>query len=390
MDIYTNDEIHDLLELKFVEWTEKAKELEKIKGGKAKKGAQAVKNLDKEEFKNTTPVGEKKDTTVELPKNYDPRFVECAWYDWWKKQGHYHASTENIKNGKKSYVMMIPPPNVTGALHLGHALMLVIEDAIMRWRKMRGYEILWLPGMDHAGISTQTVVENKLWRDEKKTRHDFGREKFVEQVWNWKKEYGGKIINQFERYGCALDWDRFAFTLDDSMQEAVKEAFVVMYEKKLIYRATRLVNWCCTLNTALSDIEVEHIDLDKPQKLKVPGHGDKTYEFGYLTHFLYKVKGTEQTIEVATTRLETMLGDVAVAVHPDDERYTDLVGKELEHPIIKDRKMVVIADSQLVKMGFGTGAVKITPAHDPNDFACGERHNLEKINIFNEDGTVNK
>ncbi|CAI2379925.1 unnamed protein product [Moneuplotes crassus] len=390
MDIYHNDEILSLLELRLVEWTHKGKELEKQKGGKAKKGAQAVKNLDKEEFKNTTPEGEKKDTTVELPKNYDPRFVECAWYSWWEKQGHFHANPENISSGaKKPYVMMIPPPNVTGALHLGHALMLVIEDCITRWRKMSGYEVLWLPGMDHAGISTQSVVESKLWKESQTTRHDLGREKFVEQVWNWKNEYGGKIVNQFQRYGCALDWDRFAFTLDEQRSEAVQEAFVRMHEKGLIYRDTRLVNWCCALNTALSDIEVDHIELDKPQKLKVPGHGDKTYEFGYLSHFLYPVKGTDTKIEVATTRLETMLGDVAVAVHPDDERYKDLIGKELEHPIIKERKMVIIADGELVDMNFGTGAVKITPAHDHNDYNCGQRYKLEQINIFNEDGTVN-
>ena len=390
MDIYGNDEIHNLLELKFKRWEKAAKELEKSKGGKAKKGAQAVKNLDKEEFKNTTPEGEKKDTSVELPKNYNPKFVEAAWYSWWKKEGYFKANADNIINGvKKPYVMMIPPPNVTGALHLGHALMLVIEDVIIRWRKMCDYEVLWLPGMDHAGISTQTVVENMLWKESKKTRHDLGREKFVETVWDWKKEYGGKIIYQFQRYGCALDWDRFAFTFDEARCKAVQEAFINMYERGLIYRDTRLVNWCSALNTALSDIEVEYIDLTEPKKLKVPGHGDKEYDFGYLTHFLYKVKGTDKTIEVATTRLETMLGDVAVAVHPDDPRYKDLVDKELEHPFIKDRKMKVITDDVLVDMNFGTGAVKITPAHDPNDFSCGERHKLEQINIFNENGTVN-
>lgn len=390
MDIFGNDEIHDLIQLRLVEWTNKAKDLEKQKGGKAKRGAQAVTNIKNEEYKNTTPEGAKKDTSVELPKTYDPRFVECAWYSWWQKQGYFHANPENVASGKKKpYVMMLPPPNVTGALHLGHALMLAIEDLIMRWRKMSGYEVLWLPGVDHAGISTQNVVENKLWRESKQTRHDLGRDKFVQEVWNWKDEYGGKIVYQFQRYGVALDWDRFCFTLDDERSLAVKEAFVRMHEKGLIYRANRLVNWCCALNTALSDLEVEYIDLDKPKKLKVPGHGDKVYEFGYLTHFLYRIKGTDQTIEVATTRLETMLGDVAVAVHPEDPRYKDLIGKELEHPIIKDRKMVIVGDAELVDMNFGTGAVKITPAHDPNDFKCGEKNGLDKINIFNENGSVN-
>lgn len=210
MDIYAIDEIHDLIELRLVEWTNKAKELEKQKGGKAKRGAQALANLQKEEFKNETPEGEKKDTSVELPKNFDPKFVEAAWYSWWKKQGYFHANPENIKSGKKQpYVMMLPPPNVTGALHLGHALMLAIEDVITRWRKMSGYEMLWLPGVDHAGISTQNVVENKLWKDNQTTRHDLGRDKFVEEVWNWKNEYGDKIVYQFQRYGVALDWDRF-------------------------------------------------------------------------------------------------------------------------------------------------------------------------------------
>lgn len=255
---------------------------------------------------------------------------------------------------------------------------------------MDGYVTLWLPGCDHAGIATQSVVEKQIWKKEQKTRHDYGREKFVEKVWNWKNEYGGKINNQFKRYGISVDWDRFAFTLDEKRSIAVTEAFVRMYEKKLIYRATRLVNWSSALKTALSDLEVEYIDLDEPQKLAVPGHDpNKKYEFGYLSHFLYKVKGTDETVEVATTRLETMLGDSAVAVHPDDPRYKHLHGKELEHPFIKDRKMKIITDAVLVDMKFGTGAVKITPGHDLNDFQCGKRHKLQEICVLDEDGKIN-
>lgn len=260
----------------------------------------------------------------------------------------------------------------------------------MRYKRMKGYEVLWLPGVDHAGIATQSVVEKQLWKKNKQTRHDLGREEFVKKVWEWKDDYGGKINNQFKRYGISVDWERFAFTLDEQRSTAVKESFCRMYDKGLIYRATRLVNWCCHLKTALSDLEVEHIDIAGPTKLAVPGHDpNKKYEFGALTHFTYRVKGTDEFIEVATTRLETMLGDVAVAVHPNDERYKHLHGKELEHPFCPDRKIVVITDDILVNMEFGTGAVKITPAHDPNDYACGNRHKLPKICIFDEDGKIN-
>lgn len=212
----------------------------------------------------------------------------------------------------------------------------------------------------------------------------------MEKVWQWKDEYGGKINNQFRRFGISVDWERFAFTLDEQRSLGVKESFVRMYDKGLIYRATRLVNWSCTLKTAISDLEVDHIELDGPTRLSVPGHDPKkTYEFGILHHFTYKVKGSDEFIEVATTRLETMLGDVAVAVHSQDKRYAHLVGKELEHPFVKDRKIVVITDDVLVNMDFGTGAVKITPAHDPNDYACGKRHNLPQISIFDENGKIN-
>ena len=338
----------------------------------------------------TTPVGEKKVMTGPMPDAYHPKQVEDAWYAWWEKSGFFHADAQKVIQGKKAYSMVIPPPNVTGALHLGHALMLAIEDAVMRYKRMSGYETLWTPGCDHAGISTQSVVENQLWKQKKQTRHDLGRDDFVKLVWTWRNEYGGKINNQFRRMGISVDWDRYAFTMDETRYKAVMEGFVRMFEKGLIYRATRLVNWCSALNTALSDLEVDYLELDKPKMLKVPGHDqNKEYEFGTLTEFAYKVKGSDKKIVVATTRLETMLGDTAVAVHPEDPRYKDLVGKELEHPFCPDRKMKVIADPVLVDMAFGTGAVKITPAHDPNDYLCGKRHSLEFINVLTEGGAIN-
>lgn len=259
-----------------------------------------------------------------ISSEYHPKQVEAAWYAWWEKQKFFHADVEKVlaNPDQKKFVMMLPPPNVTGALHLGHALMLSVEDIIIRWRRMSGYETLWLPGQDHAGIATQSVVEKQLWKKEKKTRHDLGREKFVQAVWDWKNEYGGKINNQFRRFGISVDWDRFAFTLDDTRYKAVIEAFVRMHEQGLIYRATRLVNWCCALKTALSDLEVEYKDITGPTLLKVPGHDpNRKYEFGALTEFSYKIKGTDKEIVVATTRIETMLADVAVAVHPEDPRY---------------------------------------------------------------------
>lgn len=285
--------------------------------------------------------------------------------------------------------MLLPPPNVTGSLHLGHAVLLSIEDLIARHKRMTGHVTLYLPGMDHAGISTQNVVENKLWKEQKVTRHQLGRDKFVQEIWNWKEEYGGKILHQLKRYGASLDWDRYWFTLDEQRSHAVEEAFVRLYEKGLIYRSERLVNWCSALNTALSDLEVEYVNIDKPQKLKVPKHKNEYYEFGYLTKFAYKIKGSNEEIIVATTRLETMLGDVAIAVHPSDSRYSHLIGKHWEHPFIKDRTLPIIADQDLVSMEFGTGAVKITPAHDPNDFVWGNKHGLPKINIFNDNGSLN-
>ncbi|KAF4712861.1 hypothetical protein FOZ63_003288, partial [Perkinsus olseni] len=285
--------------------------------------------------------------------------------------------------------MCLPPPNVTGTLHLGHALMCCIEDSMTRWHRMMGHQTLWIPGTDHAGIATQSVVENLLLRDEGLSRHDLGREKFLEKVWSWKNEKGNTICKQMERLASSLDWDRQFFTMDDNLSTAVKEAFVRFYDEGKIYRDTRLVNWCPYLRTALSDLEVDHIDIEKRTLLSVPGLPDAKVEVGVLVEFKYPLKeDPTQFVHIATTRLETMLGDVAVAVNPKDDRFTHLIGKELVHPFVPDRKMVVIADDY-VSMDFGTGCVKITPAHDPNDFAIGRRHHLPEINILNDDGTMN-
>ncbi len=307
-----------------------------------------------------------------LERPYDPREVEERWYAFWEKEGVFTASHD--PNDKRTpYVVPMPPPNVTGSLHMGHALTATLEDALVRWERMRGKNALWLPGIDHAGIATQTVVERQLAR-EGTTRHDLGREKFIERVWKWKAESGGTITKQQRVLGASPDWARTKFTMDPDLSIAVTEAFVRLYEAGLIYRATRLINWCPECRTALSDLEVENEEGAN----------------GELFQFAYKVDGDpNQEIIVATTRPETMLGDTAVAVHPDDERYKHLHGKMLVHPFV-DRKVPIITDAILVDPKFGTGAVKVTPAHDFNDFATGKRHKLEEINILNLDGTLNE
>mmetsp|Transcript_14060 Transcript_14060/g.31147 ORF Transcript_14060/g.31147 Transcript_14060/m.31147 type:complete len:1038 (+) Transcript_14060:105-3218(+) len=341
-------------------------------------------------FVNKTPKGDKKDTTEAMAAGYDPEAVESAWGDWWEKKGFFTPDVKRAVGTKESqrFVMVIPPPNVTGSLHLGHALTVAIEDSLCRWHRMSGRVVCWIPGVDHAGIATQSVVEKKLLVDEKKTRHDYGREGFLKRVWDWKQQYGERIQMQLRRIGVSVDWTRERFTMDEMLSAAVQEAFVRFYEQGKIFRGTRLVNWCPHLRTALSDLEVDHDDLVGRTMITIPGRPEPV-ECGTLTSFSYKVKGTDTRITVATTRLETMLGDVAVAVHPEDERYASLVGKELVHPFFPDRSMVVVADSYVDKE-FGTGAVKITPAHDPNDYDMGKRHTLEFITIFDDNGHINK
>ncbi|XP_059608612.1 valine--tRNA ligase [Phlebotomus argentipes] len=337
---------------------------------------------------NTAP-GEKKDLSGSFPDAYSPKYVEAAWYSWWEKEGffkpEYGRSSVLEPNPKGMFSIVIPPPNVTGSLHLGHALTNAIEDAITRWHRMKGRTTLWVPGCDHAGIATQVVVEKKMWREQKQTRHDVGREAFIEKIWEWRNEKGDRIYDQLRRLGSSPDWSRVAFTMDPKLCTAVVEAFVRLYDSGYIYRSSRLVNWSCTLRSAISDIEVDKIELPGRTFLSIPGY-EKPVEFGVLVKFAYKVDGEDKEIIVATTRIETMLGDTAVAIHPKDPRYQDLHGKFVKHPV--SGKLLPIVCDDFVDMEFGTGAVKITPAHDPNDYEVGKRHNLPFVTIFNDDGIV--
>jgi valyl-tRNA synthetase len=303
---------------------------------------------------------------TEIPKVYSPAEVENRLYREWETKGYFHAERDP---DKEPFTIVIPPPNVTGALHIGHALDHTLQDVLIRFKRMQGYATLWLPGMDHAGIATQNVVEREL-RSQGLTRHDLGREKFVETVWEWKELYGGKITEQDRRLGASLDWDRERFTMDEGLSRAVRRVFVDLYNDGLIYRGNRIINWCPRCGTALSDIEVEHSDHE-----------------GVLEQFRYDFDDGSGGVSVATTRLETMLGDTAVAVNPKDPRYADAIGKFAVHPF-NGRRIEIVADDA-VDMEFGTGAVKITPAHDPVDFEIAERHDLEKISIMDGQAKIN-
>jgi valyl-tRNA synthetase len=311
---------------------------------------------------------------TDLPKAYDPASVEPDLYDDWRSAGLFHAEPDD---DGAPYSIVIPPPNVTGSLHVGHALDNTIQDVIIRQQRMLGRNAVWIPGTDHAGIATQNVVEKQL-ADEGTDRHELGRERFIERVWEWREQSGGKILDQLTKLGCSADWDREVFTFDEPRSHAVREVFVSLYEQDLIYRGNRLINWCPRCSTALSDIEVEHEEVD-----------------GELVRFRYPfvdadpaapASGGAAGVEVATTRAETMLGDTAIAVHPDDERYVDVVGREVRHPF-QDRTFHVVADDY-VDPEFGSGAVKITPAHDPNDHAIALRHDLELIDILDDDAVT--
>ncbi|CAI5485246.1 unnamed protein product [Closterium sp. Naga37s-1] len=346
-----------------------------------------------------TEPGQKKKLAKEMAKAYNPKAVEASWYEWWEQAGFFKGDNQSTK---PPFVIVVPPPNVTGALHIGHGLTAAVEDTIVRWKRMSGYNVCWVPGTDHAGIATQVVVEKKLMREKGLSRHDVGREDFVKEVWKWKEDYGGRVGNQQRKMGASLDWSRECFTMDDKLSRAVTEAFVRLHDQGLIYRDNRLINWDCVLRTVISDIEVEYHELKGRTLLPVPGY-EKPVEFGAITSFAYPLEadsaqgegaagagseGALTEIVVATTRPETMLGDTAVAVHPDDPRYKALHGKFAVHPF-SGRRIPIMCDAELVDMAFGTGAVKITPAHDPNDFATGKRHNLEFINIFTDDGLIN-
>ncbi|KAI9583138.1 valine--tRNA ligase [Glossina fuscipes] len=380
----------------------KAEKLAKLQAKLEKKAAQEATQEKKEKpekktkdakpvavYTSNTAPGEMKDIFCPLPEAYSPRYVEAQWYSWWEKQGffkpEYGLSSILDENSKGKFVMVIPPPNVTGSLHLGHALTNSIEDAITRYNRMKGRTTLWVPGCDHAGIATQVVVEKLLWRQQGKTRHDYGREAFIDKVWEWRREKGGRIYDQLKSLGSSLDWSRVAFTMDPQLGKAVTEAFVRLHEEGCIYRSSRLVNWSCSLRSAISDIEVEKVEISGRTLLSIPGYSDKV-EFGVLVKFAYCVEDSDEELVVATTRIETMLGDTAVAVHPNDERYKHLHGKYVKHPFC-DRRLPIIADD-FVDMNFGTGAVKITPAHDPNDYEVGKRHNLPFINVFTDEGRI--
>lgn len=344
-------------------------------------------------FSDSTPSGLKKKIEDVFPTSYQPKYVEAAWQPWWEKEGFYKADVSKALNTpeEKKFVMVIPPPNVTGSLHLGHALTVAVEDTLTRWHRMKGKVALWVPGTDHAGIATQAVVEKRLKKDEGLSRHDLGREKFIEKVWEWKHQYGNTITKQIRYLGASVDWTRESFTMDKNLSTAVTEAFCKFHEDGLLYRDTRLINWSCALQSAISEIEVDYLELEGKTFLAVPNHKLKEkYEFGMITSFAYKVVDGEpgkDEIVVATTRLETMLGDSAVAVHPEDPRYKHMHGKFLQHPFL-DRKIPIITDDVLVDMSFGTGAVKVTPAHDPNDYLCGKRHNLEFTTVLTGDGRI--
>lgn len=305
----------------------------------------------------------------ELPKNYDPQAIERKWYEWWQAKGYFHAEAER---GGKPYTIVIPPPNVTGILHMGHALNESIQDVMVRRKRMQGFNAVWVPGTDHAGIATQNVVERQL-KKQGKSRWDMPREDFLKVVWEWKEQYGGTILNQLQKLGSSCDWARTRFTMDAGLSAAVAEVFVRLYEKKLIYRGEYIINWCPRCGTALSDEESEHEN-----------------KAGHLYHIRYSVKGGRQNeyVVVATTRPETLLGDTAVAVNPRDERYAKLKGKTLLVPVL-DREIPLIEDD-FVDPKFGTGAVKVTPAHDPNDFDMGRRHALPMINVMTDAGEMNE
>ena len=302
-----------------------------------------------------------------LEKTYNPSEIEDKLYKKWIDGGYFHAEPDSKK---EPYTIVIPPPNVTGQLHMGHALDETLQDVLIRYKRMQGYSALWLPGTDHAGIATQIKVEESLRVNEGLTRYDLGREKFLERVWDWKNKFGDRIINQLKKLGCSCDWERERFTMDEGCSKAVREVFVNLYNKGLIYKGNKIINWCPSCATALSDAEVEYSEQ--------PGH---------FWHIRYKMKDSDRYINIATTRPETLLGDTAIAVHPEDERYTDLIGKTCILPLV-GREIPIVAD-EYVEKDFGTGAVKITPAHDPNDFEVGLRHNLEIINVMNDDATIN-
>ena len=335
------------------------------------KGLFLCKKIDSVKEKRSTKDAiktERMEQMKELEKTYNPADIEDRLYRKWEDKKYFHAE---VDRSKKPFTIVMPPPNVTGQLHMGHALDNTMQDILIRFKRMQGYSALWQPGTDHAAIATEVKVTEKL-KAEGIDKKEIGREAFLQHAWKWKEEYGGRIVNQLKKLGSSADWDRERFTMDEGCSEAVKEVFVNLYEKGYIYKGSRIINWCPVCKTSISDAEVEHVEQE-----------------GHFWHINYPIVGEEgRYVEIATTRPETLLGDTAVAVNPKDERYKDIIGKMLKLPLT-DREIPVIAD-EYVDMEFGTGCVKITPAHDPNDFEVGKRHNLEEINILNDDATINE
>ena len=326
------------------------------------------------------------------PGGYNPDKLEKDWYNVWLKKGIFTPDASKATDPSKVFCIPAPPPNVTGALHIGHALTISLQDSLVRYNRMKGKTVLFLPGFDHAGIATQSVVEKQLYKKEGKTRHDYEREKFISKVWDWKDLYHEKIKSQIQKMGGSYDWTREAFTLNPQLSKAVTEAFVRLHDEGVIYRDSRLINWCVKLNTAISNLEVESKEIKGKTMLKVPGY-EKTVPFGVLTSIAYEIvdaddQKTGEKLVVSTTRPETIFGDTAIAIHPDDPRYKHLHGQRVQHPLL-ERKIPIILDAEIVDMEFGTGAVKITPAHDINDYKCGKRHDLPFINILSDDGLLN-
>ncbi|KAJ0253243.1 hypothetical protein HA466_0109600 [Hirschfeldia incana] len=340
------------------------------------------KNINKDE---ETPLGEKKRLSSQMAKQYNPSAVETSWYEWWERSEFFKA---DAKSTKPKFVIFLPPPNITGVLHIGHALTCAVQDTLIRWKRMSGYNALWLPGYDHAGIATQDVVAKYLMLKTGKTSHDIGREEFLKEAWEWTHKYSSTIKTQLRRLGSSLDWSRECFTMDEERSKAVVEAFVRLHKEGVIYRGDQLVNWDCFSRSARSDEEIDYVEIKGRTLRPVPGY-EKPVEFGLMTSFAYPLEDGSGEVVVATTRVETMLGDTAVAVHPDDARYKYLHGKFAVHPF-NGRKLPIVCDADLVNPELGTGCVKITPAHEQKDYELGKRHHLEAINIFTNDGKINK
>lgn len=357
-----------------------------------------MKTLDKksgelDEALLNVPKGEKKPMTGAMADSYNPKSVEACWYSWWEAQGYfspdYLKKTEEAEGAEReNFVMVVPPPNVTGSLHLGHTLTAAVEDSLSRWHRMKGHAVLYIPGSDHAGIATQAVVEKRIKKERNLTKHEMGREAFLAEVWKWRDTYGDRIYDQLRRMGSSVDWDRVCFTLDPKAVVAVNEAFCRMFDDGLIFRANRLVHWSGKLKTALSDLEVEMREIEPRTRFPAHGHDPKkTYEFGVMTSFAYRLEGdSSKEIVISTTRPETVFADVAIAVNPKDERYFDFHGKRLVHPVTGALIPVICDDA--ADPQFGTGALKVSPAHDHTDFEIGRRHGLPCISVFDENNLL--